>query len=109
MKINKISEFKARTLFDGGIIGKLGKFVAVPEKGFKGNRIRVIFNGESMMIENWLRAIAYRRFPDKWGRGMYTLGYFQWKPNYDPVVQEFISPIKLLHDHFKSQQKLAID
>jgi hypothetical protein len=28
-------------------------------------------------IKDWLKAEMFRRFPDKWGRGTYTLGYFK--------------------------------
>jgi acyl CoA:acetate/3-ketoacid CoA transferase alpha subunit len=75
-----MKHYKARTLFIGSVIGKTGMYVAIPEKGFKGSKIEVEFKGQKMIIENWLKADAYRRFPDKWGRGTYTLGYFEWNP-----------------------------
>lgn len=74
-----MKQYKARTLFNGGVIGKQGIYVAIPEKGFKGTKIEVEHNGEKMIIENWLKADAFRRFPDKWGRGTYSLGYFKWQ------------------------------
>lgn len=71
----------AKTLFPGSVIGKEGNYVAIPEKGFKGSPILVKYDGKEMLIKDWLRADSYRRFPDKWGRGTYTLGYFKWKPD----------------------------
>lgn len=72
--------FKARTLVDGKVIGKTGYYVTVPEKGYKGNKIIVEYKGVKMVIDNWLKAEQFRRFPDKWGRGTYTLGYFKFNP-----------------------------
>ena len=74
------------TLFSGSVIGKTGFYVAIPEKGFKGSKIMVEHDGEYMQIENWLKADAFRRFPDKWGRGTYTLGYFKWNPDLGMAV-----------------------
>jgi len=71
--------YRARTLFDGSVIGKSGKYVAVPEKGLKGHKITVEYGGNHMIIDDWLKADAFRRFPDKWGRGTYSLGYFKWQ------------------------------
>ncbi len=78
MKVTK--HYRAKTLFEGSVIGKIGKYVAVPEKGLKGFQILVEFGGRKMLIKNWLKADGYRRFPDKWGRGTYTLGYFKFVP-----------------------------
>lgn len=72
--------YRPKTLFDGKVIGKTGYYVAVPEKGYKGKTIKVIYKGVEMIIKNWLKAESFRRFPDKWGRGTYTLGYFLFKP-----------------------------
>lgn len=76
-----IKHYRAKSIFPGTVIGKEGDYIAVPEKGYKNCIIEVEFKGVKMIIENWLRADSYRRFPDKWGRGTYTLGYFKWSPN----------------------------
>lgn len=73
-----IKHYRARTLFNGAVIGKEGKYIAVPEKGYKNCKIDVEWGSKHMIIDNWLKADAFRRFPDKWGRGTYTLGYFRW-------------------------------
>lgn len=77
----KVKEYKVKTLFNGKVIAKIGKFIAVPEKGYKQYHIIARFGDKTMFIKRWLDAVAFRRFPDKWGRGTYTLGYFEWKPD----------------------------
>lgn len=76
--------YKVRTLFSGNRIAGLDPaklYVAVPDRGYKGEVIEVTLNKEKMRIENWESALAYRIMEDKYGRGHYTLGYFEWKPN----------------------------
>jgi len=89
----KTKTYSARTLFDGSVIGKQGKYVAIPDK-FKGFRIEVLLNDEKMIIEKWLNADGYRKFPDKFGRKdalgntvQYTLGYFKWIPMIEETGQ----------------------
>jgi len=79
MKLPKF--YKVKTLFSGSVINKVGTYIAVPEKGYKGNPIIAEYEGNKMIIKNWLKADAFRRFPDKWGRGTYALGYFKWVPD----------------------------
>ena len=69
-----------KRLIDGRVIGKDGLYVAIPEHGYKDKKILILNGNKMMVVEDWLKAEAYRRFPDKWGRGMYTLGYFCFKP-----------------------------
>lgn len=85
--MKKITTYTARTLFNGEVIGKEGNYVAIPDK-FKDYKIKVIFEGIEMWIENWHNADGYRRFDDKFGRKdefgktkQYTLAYFKWKPS----------------------------
>ena len=75
----KTVNYNVRKLFDGHVIGKEGLYVAVPDK-LKNDKIKVSYDGQFMLIENWHKAEAYRKFDDKWGRGNYTLGYFKWEP-----------------------------
>lgn len=80
MKARKI--YRIKRLIDGRVIGKEGLYVAIPERGYKDKRI-IVQNGDKMMVvEDWLRAEAFRRFPDKWGRGTYTLAYFKFNEMY---------------------------
>lgn len=70
--------------------GLQGFYAAVPDKRFKGKPFKIIytnivFNDQNTPIaniiekevENWLKAEKFRRFPDQWGHGIYTLGYFK--------------------------------
>lgn len=79
--------YRAKTLFDGSVIGKIGKFVAIPgtdypsKNNFTGlKKFQVEYQGQLMLIENWHQAQGYRKFDDQWGRGHYTLAYFEWIP-----------------------------
>ncbi len=83
-------KYKAKTLFSGSVVGKDQNlnYVGVPggqnyksRENFKNEKNFIVeFQGEQMVIESWLKAEAYRKFPDKQGRGMYTLAYFRWVP-----------------------------
>lgn len=84
--MKKIKYYSARTLFNGAVIEKEGLYVAVPDK-FKEYRIIVQYGGQEMVIDKWLNADGFRKFPDKFGRKdefgntiQYTLGYFKWNP-----------------------------
>lgn len=81
MKQILVKHYRAKSLFSGSVIGLPGNYVAIPEKGYKKYKIVVSYNGVTMTIPDWLKADAYRRFPDKWGRGTYTLGYFKFTPD----------------------------
>jgi hypothetical protein len=73
--------YKAKTLFAGSVIDKVGTYAAVPD-GYKGEPFVVDYKGEHMMIEDWDKADGFRVFPDKFNREKnYTLGYFKWQPN----------------------------
>jgi len=78
----KTKIYDAKSIIDGKAIGKPGAYyVAIPEK-YKGFKIFVFFDGKAKEIGDWMQAEAYRRFPDKFGRGTYTLAYFLWKKMY---------------------------
>ena len=101
--MKKTKYYQAKSLFDGKVIGKEGKYVAVPNK-FKDYRIIVNYDNKEMTIEKWLNADGFRKFPDKFGRKdeqgntiQYTLGYFKWNPI---VVEEYF-------DTTQSLKKLA--
>ena len=88
MKKPKI--YFAKTLFSGAVVGKDPKtlYIGIPggqqyktEQNFsKEKNFKVMYNGEKMIIENWHKADAYRKFDDISGRGLYTLAYFLWNP-----------------------------
>lgn len=88
MKQKKV--YYAKTLFSGQVIQKDPKilYVGIPggmnyesKSNFsKEKNFPVIYDGKKMIIENWHRAEAFRKFDDFNGRGTYILAYFVWKP-----------------------------
>lgn len=81
-----MKKYKPRTLFSGAVIGKdpSTRYCAVPNK-YDGHRIEVEYLAQTMIINNWREAEAFRKFEDKFGRKEgYTLGYFKWKPEGEP-------------------------
>ena len=82
--------YYAKTLFSGIRVNldHKYKYVAVPEKKYKHQDFDVIFNNKKRSF-NWKDAETYRVFEDKFGRGNYTLGYFNWDKAEDaPQVQQ---------------------
>ena len=54
--------------------------VAVPDK-FHGKKLEVVFEDKKMIIEKVGEgSLTFRTFEDKFGRGNYTLVYYEWKP-----------------------------
>lgn len=73
--------YKAKTLFDGSVIGKPAgkKYIAIPDT-HKNNHIIARYGKEVMMIPEWNEAEAYRVFADKFNRNKnYILAYFEFK------------------------------
>jgi hypothetical protein len=90
--MKELKYYQAKTLFNGMVIGKEGLYIAVPDK-LKAYKIKVRHNGHYMIIDKWLNADGFRKFPDKFGRKdvngntkQYTLGYFLWKPIKEQTV-----------------------
>lgn len=78
--------YKAKTLFSGSVIGKVGSYAAAPDH-FKGQPFIIEHDGKLMRVEDWEKADGFRVFADKFNREKnYTLGYFEWKPN--GILQE---------------------
>jgi len=75
--------YKAKTLIQGYKLGLeyAGKvFVAVPlEKALVGNTVS--YKNEMMKIKN--DPLFFKSFPDKFGRGTYSLCYYEWQK--DPL------------------------
>ena len=85
------SVYTIKKLIPGSEIepGLAGWYAAVPEKGYKGHPFKILYNYQTqdngevkyheieLEIKDWLKAEKFRRFPDQWGRGTYTLGYFK--------------------------------
>ena len=83
--------YKPKALIPGYKIeaGLEGLYVGVPNKGYKGHPFTILYwyptiRGSEMVygwiekkIDDWNRAVRFRNFMDKWGRGAYTLGYFK--------------------------------
>ena len=98
----KTKIYTVETVFDGAVIDKTGSYIAIPNK-FKAYRILARYNGEQMVIEKWLNADAFRRFPDKWGRKnakgdtiQYVLGYFKWQPQQELKVEYVGNTAKII-------------
>jgi hypothetical protein len=92
MKNKKI--YKPKFLIDGSKIAKEGKFIAIPDKGFKDFKILVVFDKKQMAVDNWHKAETFRRFHDRFGGEDYTLGYFEWKPEeIQKVEYEYIGDL----------------
>lgn len=93
MKKPKVSLiYRPKALIPGWKIepGLVGLYAAVPDRNFKKGSFKIVYtstrtNEEGKIVahilevevENWLKAEKFRRFPDRWGRGVYTLGYFK--------------------------------
>lgn len=76
--------YRAKTLINGFKLGKEfgGKtFVAVPQQKLTGGPCSVIYGEERMTIPAGEAAAYKESFPDKFGRGTYTLCYYEWKPD----------------------------
>lgn len=75
--------YRAKTLINGFKLGKEfgGKvFVAVPQQKLSGGPCTIICGEERMTILNGEEPATKSSFPDKFGRGTYTLCYYEWKP-----------------------------
>jgi hypothetical protein len=81
--------YKPKKLIPGHKIeeGLTGLWAAVPGKKFKGHKFTIkytYFNDREHTfteiikdVKDWNKAARFRKFMDHWGRGAYTLGYFQ--------------------------------
>jgi hypothetical protein len=58
------------------------KYIAVPsQKLKKDEETVVIYQGSHMTLKPNSQPVKSISFDDKFGRGSYTLKYFEWKPN----------------------------
>lgn len=60
---------------------KAAQYVAVPDKLVSKSDVQVVYNGTTMIIDSSCEKIKSMTFDDKYGRGRYTLDYYEWKPN----------------------------
>jgi len=75
--------YKAKTLVPGFKVDtKLsGKdLIAVPLNKLITNDLYVTFQSRTMKIPITKDPLKTMDFPDKFGRGVYTLAYFEWQP-----------------------------
>lgn len=92
MKAKKSLIYRPKKLIPGYKIeeGLTGFYAGVPDKRYKGKPFKIVYtnielNDENVPVAtvvekevpNWLKAEKFRRFPDQWGGGIYTLGYFK--------------------------------
>lgn len=85
------SVYRPKALIPGYKIeeGLTGFYAAVPDRNFKKKPFKIVYTATKVVegkgvatllvkeVESWLKAEKFRRFPDRWGRGVYTLGYFK--------------------------------
>ena len=82
--------YTARTVFPGEKVGcASGFYVGVPDKGYKGHPFKIVHSYKKIVdgneiymilektIEDWNKAEAFRKQPNQFGAGFFTLGYFK--------------------------------
>lgn len=72
--------YRPKSLVSGYKIGLSStvKVVAVPNKMITKNNLNVVYNGETMIVNNQTPVLKSISFDDKFGRGKYTLNYYDW-------------------------------
>lgn len=72
--------YRPKSLVNGYKIGlsSTTKVVAVPSKMITQNAINVVHDGQSMIVSNKTPVLKSMSFDDKFGRGKYTLNYYEW-------------------------------
>lgn len=81
MKDRVIKKYQIKKLIKGEVINFPNIWVvAIPDKKLKDHKIQVCFGKQMMLIKNWHKALAFRRFHDMYGGKDYTLAYHEWKP-----------------------------
>ncbi len=88
----------AKTLFTGQVIQKDPAFMYVGVPGGQNYESKadfsseknfiVVYDNKRMVIKNWHRAEAFRKFDDFNGRGTYTLAYHKWEPIVEPSLTD---------------------
>lgn len=78
--------YRARSLVSGHEIGlkTSQKFIAIPDHYDK-EIIKAMHGGREQLIENWDINGGTKSFNDKFGRGVYTLYYFEWDPKQETL------------------------
>ena len=87
----QVRVYRPKRLIDGAVVGKQGMYVAVPDRNYKDAIISVrmltmspdksdTYVLEEMIIKDWHKAEAFRRFHDVNNGTPYLLGYFPWRP-----------------------------
>lgn len=77
-----VRTYKPKALIDGWKLGaEYGgkKFVAIPKQHFNNNsHVVITYDNRNVIIRNTDSPKLERTFKDKFGRGEYTLCYFEW-------------------------------
>lgn len=89
-KTIKKTVYVLKKLIAGERIGLTGWYAAVPDKGYKGHPFKIKYmtstkdeNNEwhytllEKTIPDWNKAEIFRKQPNIWGSGFFTLGYFK--------------------------------
>lgn len=75
--------YRAKSLINGFKLGQVFgglTLVAIPKHFLKTFPVCIWFQNSSMTIEQNQLPLTEKTFPDQYGRGPYTLCYFEWKP-----------------------------
>lgn len=83
--------YKAKTLIDGFRIGpeyQGKKVIAVPKEKVIYSDLQVFYKptGEYMQLERNQYPLTVINFPDKFGRGTYSLYYYEWMPTQQALL-----------------------
>lgn len=91
--------YKPKKLINGIAIGKIGLFVAIPDKKYKDENIIVYYKDMKMTVKNWHKAEAFRRFHDRFGGPDYTLAYHLWIPDNQMEKEDLLNDYRgVVHD-----------
>jgi len=92
MRLKKTDKivYVLKKLIPGERIGLTGFYAAVPDKGYKGHPFTIKYmtgrkdeNNEwhytllEKKVQDWNKAEIFRKQPNIWGSGFFTLGYFK--------------------------------
>lgn len=89
-------EYTTKRLIDGYKIAGVqlggGLFIAVPQKLIKRQRtVKVSCGSQSMTVNRDSVLVHEETFKDKFGRGEYTLNYYEWKPEVQAVPERSVN------------------
>lgn len=58
--------------------GKRGLYVGIPDKGYRGTQIYILYQGRTVLVEDWDKAEVFKLHIDKANRCYVNYAYFRW-------------------------------